>query len=174
MSPRRLELDYIAPPHQQRALGVALLAAALLAAGMLVERFREVRLETARIEAGQGLLGADKRPARATSRERLDEEVKNAEAVLRQLALPWSGIIETLEAAATDDVALLQLQPDALQRQLRLAAEARNSEAMLEYVRRLAATGALTDVYVASHQVQVDDPQRPVQFTVQARLKGAP
>jgi len=174
MSPRRLEIDYIAPPRQPRALGFAVLAVALLAAGMLVERYREVKLDLARIEAQQGLLGTEKRPARATSRERLDEEVKTAEAVLRQLALPWSTIIETIEGAATDDVALLQMQPDAQRRQLRLAAEARNPEAMLEYLRRLAAAKALADVHVASHQVQMEDPQRPIQFTIQALLRGAP
>ena len=174
MIARRLELDYVAPPSRPRLPGLALLAVAVLAAGLLVERFREVRLDLESIEAQQGLLGTQKRAVRATPRERLDDEVKNAEAVLRQLALPWSAIIQTLEEATTDDVALLQMQPDAQQRQLRLAAEARNPEAMLAYVRRLAAARSLSDVYVASHQVQMDDPQRPIQFTVQARLKGAP
>jgi len=173
MKPRRLEIDYIAPPRYPRALGFAVLAVALLAGGMLVERFREVKIELQRIEAQQGLLGTEKRAARATPRERLDDEVKAAETVLRQLALPWSTIIETIESATTDDVALLQMQPDAQQRQLRLAAEARNQEAMLEYLRRLSAAKALADVHVASHQVQTEDPQRPIQFTVQALLRGA-
>lgn len=174
MSPHRLEIDYVALPWQPRALGFVVLAIALLAAGMLVERYREVKIDLQRIEAQQGLLGTEKRAARAIPRERLDEEVKAAEAVLRQLALPWSTIIETIEGATTEDVALLQMQPDAQQRQLRLAAEARNQEAMLEYLRRLAAAKSLADVHVASHQVQMEDPQRPIQFTVQAQLRGAP
>ena len=173
-NPHRLEIDYIAPPRQRRALGITVLAAALVTAGLLVERYREVKLDLERIEARQGLLRVEKRPVRAASRERLDEEVKNAEAVLRQLALPWNTIIETMEDATTDDVALLQMQPDAQQRQLRLGAEARNQEAMLEYLRRLAAAKALSYVHVANHHVQMDDPQRPVQFTVQALLKGTP
>ena len=174
MIPHHLEIDYIAPRQHPRALGFAVLAVALLTAGMLVEHYREVKIELQRIEAQQGLLGTDKRAARAAPRERLDEEVKSAEAVLRQLALPWSTIIETIESATTDDVALLQMQPDAQQRQLRLAAEARNQEAMLEYLRRLAAAKALADVHVVSHQIQMEDPQRPIQFTVQAQLTGAP
>lgn len=174
MSPHRLEIDYIAPPRQPRAIGFAVLVVALLVAGMLVEHYREVKLDLARIEAQQGLLGNEKRAVRATPRERLDEEVKAAEAVLRQLALPWNTIIETIEAATTEDVALLRMQPDAQQRQLRLAAEARNPEAMLEYLRRLAAAKTLAEVHVASHQVQMEDPQRPIQFTVQAQLRGAP
>jgi hypothetical protein len=174
MNTHRLEIDYIAPPRQPRVPGFAVLAVAILAAGMLVERYREVKIELQRIEAQQGLLGTEKRAARAVPRERIEEEVKSAEAVLRQLALPWSTIIETIEGATTEDVALLQMQPDAQQRQLRLAAEARNQEAMLEYLRRLAAAKALADVHVVNHQVQMEDPQRPIQFTVQALLRGAP
>jgi hypothetical protein len=45
---------------------------------------------------------------------------------------------------------------------------------MLEYLQRLAAARALSDVHVVSHQVQVEDPQHPVRFTVQAALKGLP
>ena len=173
MSPRRLELDYIAPPRPSHAAGLAVLAVALVIAGALVDRYHEVRLELERIEARQGL-GAERRPARAERRERVEEEVKSAEAVLHQLALPWSAIIETVEDAATPDVAVLQMQPDAQQRLLRLGAEARTRQAMLEYLRRLAAAKSLADVHVVSHQVQMEDPQRPIQFTVQALLKGMP
>jgi hypothetical protein len=76
-----------------------------------------------------------------------------------------------VERASTRDVALLQLQPDAESRLLRLTAEARNREAMFEYVRRLGAAPGLADTHVVSHQVQRDDPLRPVQFSVQALLR---
>ena len=140
---------------------------------MLVERYREARLELDRIEAGQRLLGPGRLAVRATPRQ-LEEEAKSVDAVLRQLALPWGTIIETVEATTTNDVAILQLQPDAPQRQLRLGAEARTQQAMLDYLRRLGAAEALADVHVVSHQVQMEDPNRPIQFTVQALLKGAP
>ena len=174
MSLRRLQIDYIVPPRRPRLAGFIVLALALAAAGVLVERYREVKLALERVEASGGLVNAERRPARAVSRERIQEEAKSAEAVLRQLSLPWSAIIETVEKAATADVAILQMQPDAQQRQLRLAAEARTQEAMLEYVRGLVAAKSLANAHVVSHQVQVDDPQRPIQFTVQASLKGLP
>jgi Tfp pilus assembly protein PilN len=79
-----------------------------------------------------------------------------------------------VEGATTTDVAILQLQPDAPQRQLRLGAEARTQQAMLDYLRRLGASESLADVHVVSHQVQMEDPNRPIQFTVQAQLKGTP
>ncbi len=173
MTLRRLELDYIAVPRGPRALGLVVLAISIAAAGLLIERYREAKLELDRIEAGQRLLGPGRQAAQATPR-RLEEEAKSVEAVLRQLALPWGTIIETVEGATTSDVAILQLQPDAPQRQLRLGAEARTQQAMLDYLRRLGAAETLADVHVVSHQVQMEDPNRPIQFTVQAQLKGAP
>lgn len=174
MTLRRLQLDYVAAPRAPRALGLVVLAIALATAGLLVERFREARLELQRIEAAQQMLGPGKQVVRALPRQRLDEEAKSVEAVLRQLALPWGSIIETVEEASTGDVAILQLQPDAPQRLLRLAAEARTQQAMLDYLRRLGAAKALAEVHVVSHQVQMEDPMRPIQFTVQAQMKEAP
>ena len=57
---------------------------------------------------------------------------------------------------------------------LRLTAEARNREAMFEYLRRLAQARGLAEVHLVSHQVQRDDPQRPIQFTVQAASEELP
>jgi hypothetical protein len=166
-----LELDYQAPPRQRRALGLGLLVLALALTGVLVERYREVRLELERVETVRVMLSGERR---AAPKKNLDEEQKAAEAVVRQLALPWSAMVRAVEAAASPDVALLQMQPEARERQLRLTAEARSERAMLAYLRRLASGDTLADVHLASHQVVLEDPQRPIQFTVLARLKGAP
>jgi hypothetical protein len=161
-------------PARRRAWpGLLLLAVALALAGELVLRYRDVQLDLARLDAAAGLLSPERRPARALPKERLDEETKSAEAVVRELTLPWGSLIRTLEEAATREVAILQLQPDAHQRVLKLTAEARNREAMFEYVRRLGAATTLDAPHLVSHQVQRDDPQRPIQFSVQATMKGA-
>lgn len=174
MSPRRLELDYVVPTRRPRALGVLVLALGIATAAMLVERYRTVSVELQRLETGQALLGAERLALRARAPQKLEQEAKRVEAVLRQLALPWGAIIESVEDATSGDVALLQLQPDAQQRQLRLGAEARTQQAMLDYLRRLAAARGLADVHMVSHQVQVEDPYHPVRFTVQASLKALP
>ncbi len=174
MRPARVNLDYVAAARRPPWLGVALLAIALAVAGGLLLEYRGAQSELARIEAAAGLVGPARQSAPRLSRERLDEEVRDAERVVRQLALPWGTLVLAIEQAATRDVALLQLQPDADSRLVKLTAEARNREAMFDYVRRLGAAQGLGDVHVVSHQVQRDDPRRPVQFSVQASMKAAP
>lgn len=174
MKLRRLQFDFVAPPRRPRWLGYALLAVSLVIAADLVVRHREARIGLERIEAGKDLLNVERRQPRPIPRERLDEQIKNVELIVRQLALPWATLIRTLEDAATKDVAILQLQPDAQQRLLRVTAETRNQEALLEYLRQLASAKALLNVHLVSHQVQFDDPQRPIQFSVQASFTSAP
>jgi hypothetical protein len=147
------------------------LAAALAVAGWLAQDYREARLELTRLETAAGLVGPERRPARVLPKERLEAETKSAEAVVRELTLPWAGLIRSLEEAAMRDVAILQLQPDAHQRVLKLTAEARSREAMFQYLRRLGAAKSLGEAHLVSHQVQHDDPQRPIHFSVQATLR---
>jgi len=174
MTPMRLELDYVAPARRARWIGVLLLAVSLFIAADLVLRYREAQFALQRFETARGLLSVERRPVRAIARERLEEHAKAAQSAIRQLALPWAALVRTLEAAALKDVAILQLQPDAQQRLLRLTAEARGLEAMLEYLRRLAAAPGLSEVHLLGHQVREDDPQRPVHFTLQASFRGLP
>ncbi len=172
-SPIRLHLDYIVPPPRPIWAGVLLLLLALGLAGELWVHYRDTQAELLRLEATAGMATQERRPARVLPKERLDEETKAAEAVVRELTLPWGPLIGTLEEAATRDVAILQLQPDAQQRVLKLTAQAHTQDAMFNYVRRLGAASTLGEVHLVSHQVQRDDPQRPIQFSVQATMKAA-
>ena len=150
--------------------GVAALAVALALSAVVFERYRDVRDELARLQAQAGLVpGA--RLGRPLPKERLDEQAKSAEAVVRQLTLPWASLVGAIEGAATKDVAILQLQPDAEHSVLRLTAEARHRDAMFDYLKRLGAAPQLTNVVLVSHQVQKDEPQQPIQFSVQALLR---
>jgi hypothetical protein len=170
---RLLELDYVAFPRRARWPGVVVLAVSLAVAAGIVGRWRDARAELAAVEAAQGLVGADRAPTKSVSRERLDEEAKMVNEVVRQLGLPWARMIAAVEKASTGEVVVLQLQPEAQQRLLRLTAEAKSREAMLRYVRRLGEDRALGDVYLVRHEVKLDQPGRPIQFAVQASLKDA-
>jgi Tfp pilus assembly protein PilN len=171
IGPHRLELDYLVLPRRVRWAGWLVLAAAIGAGALLAEAWRDAQLELARLETAAGLVGSERRPVPAVPAARLDEETKSAEAVVRELTLPWAAVIRALEEAATRDVAILQLQPDAQSRVLKLTAEAHSREAMFAYLRRLSASKVLVDTHMVSHQLRHDDPQRPIQFSVEAALR---
>jgi hypothetical protein len=167
MTPARIELDYVAAPRRPVWLGIAVLVVSLAAAGDLALRQQSVQRDLAAVAAVQG--ARDTSPARGAAKG-VEEELKQAEAVVRQLTLPWSDIVRAVEGASMREVGVLNMQPDAQQRLLKLTAEAKSREAMLEYVRRIAQTKGLSNVYIVSHQVQTEDPSRPIQFSVQASL----
>ena len=99
--------------------------------------------------------------------------MKQAETVVRQLTLPWADIIRAIEAASMRNVGVLNMQPDAQHRVLKLTAEAKSREAMLEYVRRIAQTKGLSNVYIVNHQVRAEDPSRTIQFPCRPPRSGA-
>jgi hypothetical protein len=168
---QRVELDYLAPPRRATWPGMVVLAIAVAVSGVLLTRYRDAQLEVLRLEAASGLI-APQRAARPVTPARLEDEARSAETVVRQLTVPWAALIRTIEQAATKEVAILQLQPDAEQRILRLTAEARSRDAMFDYLRRLSQARGLAEVHLVSHQVQRDDPQQPIQFAVQAAMRG--
>ncbi|HZR67711.1 MAG TPA: hypothetical protein VFB01_01520 [Burkholderiales bacterium] len=170
MKPGRIELDYVAEPRRPLWPGLAVLALSLAMAGHLAMRQHSVHRDIAALAAVQGAL--DLTQPREPSKTS-DEELKQAETVVRQLTLPWSDIVRAIEGASMRDVGVLNMQPEAQQRLLKLTAEAKTREAMLEYVRRIAQTQGLSNVYIVSHQVQADNPSHPIQFSVQASLGAA-
>lgn len=174
MKPPRLDIDHFAPHTRGRWAGYALLAVSLVAAAEMTQRFHAAKVELEQRMATQGLLNAERPAAQKIPKQRVDEQVKEVENVMRQLTLPWGELIQSVENAGSKDVAILQLQPEAQQRVLRITGEARNQEAMVDYLKRLAEARGFASVHLLSHQVQQDDPHRPVQFAAQASFKGLP
>ena len=171
MKPERLQIDYIAPSRRRVLLGWLVLVLSVGVAGDTMLRYRDAHRALERLETASALLAPDRRPAKPLPKERLDEESRSAEAVVRQLTLPWASLVRSIEQAASSEVAVLQLQPDADNRVIRLTAEARHRSAMFDYLRRLDASKELSELHVVSHQVQRESRLRPIQFTVQAELK---
>jgi Tfp pilus assembly protein PilN len=77
-------------------------------------------------------------------------------------------LFKAVESSASDRVALLSIQPDEKRGTVSIGGEARNVEAMLDYVRRLQRSGTLSNIYLVNHQVEQRDPQTPVRFSVVA------
>jgi Tfp pilus assembly protein PilN len=88
--------------------------------------------------------------------------------VSQQLRRPWERLFAMLEAMPRDDIALLTLTPDARKGQVRISAEARDLETMLEFHQRLEASDELSDVSLLSHEIVANVPEHPVQFNLSA------
>ncbi|NHN76398.1 pilus assembly protein [Azotobacter chroococcum] len=170
---RPLDLDFqrkaIASP-----LGWALLAAGLLLAGALWALQQRVDARTAHdaqelAQLQQGP-GGEVRQAPLSKADSQAQQASLAEMrrVSAALNLPWEGLFATLEALPLKDVALLGLIPDARKRLLRISAEARNLEAMLEFHQRLEDSDGLSDVSLLDHEVLVQVAERPIRFNLLA------
>lgn len=169
-----LHLDYQRSMTLYRWMGVLLLALSLLTLIAIGIYYRDLSIQVALWE------GRVEHMKRAAQRQFPDGrsgehmaaargiEVKHANEVLRQLSMPWDGLFYTVESAGDKDVALLALEPDTEKRLLKISGEAKNIAAMLRYIRQLENRDLLGTVYLQSHHVQLQYPEKPVRFTLLA------
>ena len=100
--------------------------------------------------------------------EQVAQEVKQANAVILELNLPWKELFESFESAQNGDVAVLSIEPDAQKGLVRIGGEAKSLESLPAYLAHLQKVTLFRDVVLLNHQVQEQDPQRPVRFMLQA------
>ena len=170
---RRLELEF--QPRRSGPLAWSLLALGSAMVAGLVLLQQNLQTEQVDLEASVHSLELQlgRRPATtaplstAASREQT-ERLAQMRSVSQQLQRPWQQLFAMLEALPQDDVALLGLTPDARKGQVRIAAEPRNLEAMLQYHQRLEASDELSDVSLLNHEVLAAQPEHPVRFTLTA------
>jgi hypothetical protein len=171
MVPQRLALDFVAPPPARR-VAVWLLAAGALAAAAGAAQFTLAWNDwRAQSDALARLPAAD--PAPAASPSRADAAgLRAAQGVARDLTAPWAELLRALEGAGTRDVALVAVEPAVARQTVRITADARHADAMLDLVAQLKRR-SLTDVVLVSHQLQAQQPGTPIRFQVQARWTAA-
>ncbi len=169
-----LALDFAHPQRQSRAMGLAAIAVAALLLSLVLWQSDKAQQRVTTLEAELTALGAKndagrirRAPDAATGVE-LEERMRKANRVIRQLGTPWEDVFGGIESANGKDVALLSLESDPGNAEVRVGAEARNAPKMLEYLERLRQDGRLSPAILQSHQVMLDDPSRPVRFTFTA------
>jgi hypothetical protein len=99
------------------------------------------------------------------------EEYAFARDTVRRLSTPWTTLFQALEAAQTERIALLAIEPDVENRTLSVSGEAKDYLGTLTYVANLADQKTLARVHLARHEVRRGPQQRPVAFTVSAAWK---
>ena len=170
---RHLTLDYAPRPVWANRAGLAALTLSLAAAaGLATVYHQEAGRHAAWQVQWQQLERWHKRtagsPPSAAADRQLQLQIRRANEVTAQLDLPWGALFEAVESASHETVALLGIQPDPQKRTVSIAAESRDMSAALDYVKRLLNNSTLSEVHMVSHQVQEQDPDKPLQFSVLA------
>ncbi len=170
---RRLKLRF--PPEEEaRGAGYFLVLLGAVALVGVLHQFRSAMDEVAYWELR--IASMDRRVQRKTTpriwsaqggRE-IKNELKKANAVMSEIDLPWESLFDSVEHAASQEVALLSFQPDVFSRTVRIGGEAKNTWAMLDFVSALERQSAVKDAYLLKYEVKRDDPQRPVVFFLTA------
>ena len=88
-----------------------------------------------------------------------------------RLSMPWGSLFGALESAASDQVALLAVEPDPAAGTVTISGEGKDYLAALTYVLNLSRSEALSGVQLVRHEMKPDDPQRPVAFAISATWK---
>lgn len=176
MAMRALTLDFLRAPRRTPWVGMLLLITGALALGQAANHERalagQIELADARLEILAK--GSKTKPTQPADAEAQQQEIRHANEILQQLALPWSALFNAVETSNEKEIALLAIQPDAGKRVLRLAGEAKNFEALLAYIARLEQSPMLSQVYLSSHELRLQDAEKPVRFALVANWAVQP
>jgi plasmid maintenance system killer protein len=170
--PRALLLEFAPSSRRPPASGIALCIAGAVAAAVVAITFNRQLAERDSLDGALQAL-ASAHPTHAPSAARAGDEAEAAKAA-RELAIPWSRLLAELEAANHDlapRVSLLQVEPDADKRVVRITAEVRSLQDALEYLKRLQQSDVLRYPVLESHERRKDDPQRPLRIKVAAEWR---
>lgn len=170
-----MRLDFAATESGASWSGLLMLVLGLAAAGLIVGDYQRLLASVERIEAELGRLSAPRRggePARDARKQ--GEAVARSNEVAHELSRRWDRVFLALESAKAPDVALLAIEPDPRKGVLRVTAEAKGKNAMLDYVGRLQAAQSLQRVMLESHEVLSQVPEKPVRFVVTASWVATP
>lgn len=176
MSRLRLRFPYREQSAPQLDLALLLLGLLIVVAVFFQFRYQIEEINSwgnrvERMERQQHQKAAPR--TRATSRIRefsqeIQKEIVLANAILDQLNLPWEMLFDSIEQAATEDIALLSLQPNFSNRSLRLSGEAKSMTELLDFVEALERELVFENVHLLSYKIKQESPQRPIIFLLNA------
>lgn len=110
----------------------------------------------------------------ARSPEEAARELSSANEILQKLSVPWEALFSALETTRGNRIALLAVEPDVRKAQVRIVAEAKTAKDMLDYLRRLGNESAFSGVVLISHQIQQQDAEQPVRFSLAVNWERKP
>lgn len=170
---KAIDIDFGWRRHSKgRVAGIVLLAVAVAGVGVQTWAYLGLRAEADTWQADRSrldrLASAPSAKNSPEGRERLRAELQLSNRIIDKLDTPWDALFGTVEATADKQAILLGVEPDAERREVRLTGEAKDAAAMLDYLRELRRAPALRNAHLTGHQINVQDSQRPVRFTIEA------
>jgi Tfp pilus assembly protein PilN len=177
----RLKLKF---PYQEQSIphiDYAILFIGLLILGGVFLQYRyiteEVNYWTNRVERLEKQQQQKAAPrARSTRVREFSQEIRKetaqANTVLNQINLPWEALFDSIESAATEQIALLSLQPNVANQTLRISGEARNMSELLDFVEALERELVFENVHLLNYKIKQDNPHRPIIFLLTATWLG--
>ncbi len=167
-----LQLDYLSDGRDIR-IGIAALMAGLSVMLFAVWAYQLGSEEISR----QEMLFARVNSSSAIHRDETGEgkdneqvaaEIKQANEIILELNLPWKELFGAFEAVKKGDIAVLSIEPDAKKGLVRIGGEAKSLESLPAYIAYLQKVPLFREVVLLHHQIQEQDPQKPVRFMLQA------
>ena len=158
-----VRLDFVAQSATPRWVPRLLLAIAIVVAGDTALSFIKTKRNIS--EKQSALAKVEPRNYQAP-KEASREEIAAARETMQRLATPWDKLFGALEQAASDQVALLGIEPDPRAGTVTIRGDSKDYLATLTYVLNLSRAPALSHVQLARHETRGND--RTVGFSVQA------
>ena len=163
-----LALDFKRAPRRWSWIGLLLLVVGAAWVAQVVDAERTLSGQIELAETRQETLAqrSHKKPLPAPDAEATQQEIRQANTILQRLALPWNTLFQTLESTSGKNIALLSIQPDANKHSVRIGGEAKSLPDLLAYITQLERSHVLNQVYLTSHEVRVEDTEKPVRFAL--------
>lgn len=117
--------------------------------------------------AAQTLAGA-RWQAREQTIRLSTKQIEAANRVMRQLNLPWQPLLSAIEEQLSERVALLSIEPDASTQRLRLQAEAKSADDMVDFIEALDGDERFVTARLVRHEIYESDRNRPYRFILEA------
>lgn len=146
--------------------GALLCAGAAVGTYALVEQKRERQHQLQHLQTRVAALSA--RPVEVAKVAIPEAQAAFVNGAVLQLNLPWRELQDAVLAATPRKVALVAMEPDPRKRVLKITAETKTSDDMVDYVAALKEQDSFSGVILTRHEINEQDPNRPLRFQLEA------
>ncbi|SCK24613.1 hypothetical protein [Vogesella sp. LIG4] len=155
-------------------LGLLCIAVVLLLLGAadIWHAYREQEQASAALMAARHHPTIKRAPVKAVPTAVVKQEEKQSRAVLRELAVPWQGLLAAVEDYPSHDVALIGIDQVPSQSLVHITAETKDVDTMIAYLKYLQGSKLLYRVALSEYRIEDKVPGTPVRFQIAAAWRS--